>query len=290
MAKIKLILTMVIFGTIGLFVRYIPLSSPVIALVRGVVGTIFLLTAVRISGKNVSKEAVRRNLALLVLSGGAIGINWILLFEAYRFTTVSTATLCYYLAPVFVILLSPVVLKERLTGKKLLCVAGALAGMVMISDVMQGQEGGRDFTGILLGMGAAVFYACVILLNKFLKGISSYDSTVVQLGASAVVILPYVLLTEQVSGPALTGTAVILLLAVGIIHTGIAYWLYFSSLPDLDGQTIAVFSYVDPAAAILLSALFLGETMDGWSFAGAALILGSALLNEWKGKKHELDH
>lgn len=291
MAKIKLILAMVIFGTIGIFVRYIPLPSPVIALVRGVVGTIFLLAAVRISGKTVSKEAVRRNLTLLILSGGAIGINWILLFEAYRYTTVATATLCYYLAPVFVILLSPVLLKERLTGRKLVCVAGALAGMVMISGVMQGQEsGGRDFTGILLGMGAAVFYACVILLNKFLRGISSYDSTVVQLGASAAVILPYVLLTEQVSGLALTGPAVILLLAVGIIHTGIAYWLYFSSLPDLDGQTIAVFSYVDPAAAILLSALFLGETMDGWSFAGAALILGSTLINEWKGKRHELDH
>lgn len=319
MGKIKLISAMAIFGTIGLFVRNIPLPSSVIALVRGAVGTIFLFITAAASHRRISGAAVRKNLVLLVLSGAAVGINWILLFEAYRYTTVATATLCYYLAPVFVVLLSPVVLKEKLTRRKLFCVIAALLGMAMISGVFQGgQIAGRDFTGILFGTGAAVFYAGVILMNKFLKDIPSGDSTMVQLGAAALVLLPYVLLTEGnawiagnvgaagsigvVDGiqtadsmiaagsigaaagvrSTVTISAVLLLMVVGILHTGIAYRLYFSSVAELDGQTIAVFSYIDPVVAIILSALVLGEAMDGWGAAGAVLILGSTLYSEWK--------
>lgn len=301
MAKLKLILAMVIFGTIGLFVRQIPLSSTMIAMVRGAVGAVFLLIMSGISRQPVSGESVKKNLLVLILSGSAIGINWILLFEAYRYTTVATATLCYYLAPVIVTLLSPIVLKEKLTGRKVVCAAAALLGMVMVSGVLTsgpvvpgssgeavgpGSPGAAgNFTGILFGIGAAAFYAAVILLNKFLKDIDSKDSTVVQLAAAALVLLPYLLGTESVSLAGMPGQALVLLLVVGILHTGIAYRMYFSAVADLSGQTIAIFSYMDPVVAILLSALVLGEHMDGWSVMGAALILGSTFYSEWKGRQ-----
>lgn len=286
MAKLKMILAMVIFGTIGLFVRQIPLSSTMIAMVRGAVGAIFLLIISGISRQPVSGESVKKNLLVLVLSGAAIGINWILLFEAYRYTTVATATLCYYLAPVIVTLLSPLVLGERLTGRKVVCAAAALLGMVMVSGVLKsGPVGTGNFTGILFGIGAAVFYAAVILLNKFLKGIDSKDSTIIQLATAALVLLPYLLGTESVSFAGIPGTALVLLLVVGILHTGIAYRLYFSAVADLKGQTIAIFSYMDPVVAIFLSALVLGEHMDSWSVMGAVLILGSTFYSEWKGRR-----
>lgn len=286
-AKLKLMSAMLTFGTVGIFVRHIPLPSSVIALVRGAVGTLFLLLVVTISGKRISREAVRRNFWVLAVSGVAIGINWILLFEAYRYTTVAVATLCYYLAPVFVILLSPIVLKEKLTKKKLFCVIGALSGMVLISGVLNGGiGGGTALKGILFGVGAGAFYACVILMNQFLKEISSFDSTIIQLSAAAGSLLPYVLLTESVSTLTLTGTAALFLLAVAVVHTGIGYCLYFSSLAELDGQTAAIYSYIDPVVAVLLSAFLLHESMDAWSVAGAVLILGSTLASEIKLRRN----
>ncbi len=298
-SRIKFITAMLIFGTIGIFVRHIGLPSSLIALVRGAVGSVFLLLVMAGSGKKLSAVAIRSNGIWLVLSGAAIGINWILLFESYRYTTVSIATLCYYMAPVFVMALSPVILKEPLTARKVICILAAFAGMLLISGLLPiegkaaaetvseavsgsgaASAAGRNTLGILLGIGAAAFYASVMLMNKFLKNISSYDTTVVQLASASLVLLPYICFTENLGSVSWTWGTVGLLAVVGIVHTGFAYWIYFSSMKDLPGQTIALLSYIDPATAILLSVFLLGETMNLASVIGAALILGAALVGE----------
>ena len=280
-AKFHIILSMLIFGTIGIFVRYVALPSSVIALVRGVVGTLFLLIFSRFRKTPLSREAIGKNLKLLILSGVAIGFNWILLFEAYRYTTVATATLCYYLAPVFVILASPFLVKESLTLRKILCVITALIGMVFVSGVLETSLSGSDeLLGILCGVGAAVLYASVVLMNKKLTDIPGFDRTIVQLAAAAVSLLPYVLITERGTSIALSPLPIILLLVVGIVHTGFAYTLYFGSIKELPAQTSALFSYIDPVSAIILSALFLGERLTVFSTIGAVLVLGSTLLSE----------
>lgn len=285
-AVMKLSFAMLIFGSIGVFCRYIPLPSAWMACVRGVVGTLFLLGVVAVSKKRADIKAIRKNLFPLFLSGAAIGINWILLFEAYRYTTVAVATLCYYMAPVLVILLAPLLLKERMTGKKSLCAAVAVLGMLFVSGIFEGgATAGSNGKGILFGLGAAMFYAAAMLTNKFLKDISSYDRTIMQLGIAAVVVLPYAFFTSGVQGfTALTMPQILLLLAVGIIHTGVAYWLYFGSMEHLSGQTIAVYSYIDPAFAVVLSIVVLREETGVFGIIGAVLILGSTLLSEWKGK------
>ena len=280
LGRAKLILAMTIFGTIGIFVKYIPLPSSMIAFVRGFVGVAFLLLVTLIKRTKISFKDIKRNLLLLCISGAFIGINWILLFEAYRYTTVATATLCYYMAPIFVTIASPFVLKEKLTVKKVLCVFMALIGMVFVSGIMGTDSLHISVPGILCGVGAAFFYACVILLNKHLKDISSYDMTMTQLLVAAIVILPYVLLTEDISAMSLDAPALICLLLVGIVHTGFAYMIYFSSIASLKAQTVAIFSYIDPVVAIILSALVLKEKMGIYGAIGAVLILGSTLLSE----------
>ncbi|MGN1334497.1 MAG: DMT family transporter [Anaerovoracaceae bacterium] len=287
-AKIKITAAMVTFGTIGILVRYIPLPSSIIALVRGVLATIFLL-AVMAGGKRwPDKTAITRNLVLLLISGALIGFNWILLFEAYNYTSVAVATLCYYLAPVFVIIASPFVLEEKLSMKKTLCVIAALAGMVLVSGVIQNYASGGNtenlnLTGVLLGIGAGALYATIILMNKKLKDISSYDTTVMQLAAASIVLVPYCLLTVDMGALEVTPVSAVLLLIVGIVHTGIAYVLYFGSIKELPAQTVAIFSYIDPILAVLLSALLLKESMDMLSILGAILILGSTFVSEMKG-------
>ena len=280
-AKRDLIFSVSVFGTIGIFVRWIGLPSSVIALVRGAVGAVFLLLLARFRHAPIDRAALRRRWQLLLLSAAMMSFNWITLFEAYRYTTVATATLCYYMAPIFVTLISPVLLKERLTARKLLCVFLALAGMVFVSGVPQsGLPGPSEAKGILLALCSAALYAGVILINKYLAGVPAYDRTLLQLACAAAVMIPYILLTEDLSAMSVTPLGAVLLLIVAVFHTGWCYALYFGSMTVLSAQTVALFSYIDPIVAILLSALLLREPL-GWSgILGAALVLGSTLVSE----------
>ena len=280
-AKRDLIFSVSVFGTIGIFVRWIGLPSSVIALVRGAVGAAFLLLLARFRHVPIDRAALRSRWQLLLLSAAMMSFNWITLFEAYRYTTVATATLCYYMAPIFVTLISPVLLKERLTARKLLCVFLALAGMVFVSGVPQsGLPGPSEAKGILLALCSAALYAGVILINKYLAGVPAYDRTLLQLACAAAVMIPYILLTEDLSAMSVTPLGAVLLLIVAVFHTGWCYALYFGSMTVLSAQTVALFSYIDPIVAILLSALLLREPL-GWSgILGAALVLGSTLVSE----------
>ena len=284
-ATFKLTLSMVIFGTIGIFRRYIPLPSSLVAMTRGLIGMLFLLLVMVLRKRGMNRTAVRRKFAMLCLSGAAIGVNWILLFEAYNYTSVATATLCYYLAPMFVILASPLVVGERLTAKKMICVLAALLGMVFVSGVLEAGGGSSDLKGVLLGLGAAVLYASVVLMNKQLGDVPAYDRTIVQLGSSAAVLLPYVLLTEDIGALTFTPGTIGLLLVVGVVHTGMAYAMYFGSLMQLKAQTAAILSYIDPVVAVLLSALVLREHMSLLSGLGAILVLGAAVVSELPSRR-----
>ena len=284
-SKLAIIASMTIFGTIGIFRKYIPLPSSLIAMVRGYVGAIFLLLVILCKKEKINWEAIKKNLLLLIVSGGLIGFNWILLFESYQYTTVATATLCYYMAPIFVILVSPFLFKEKLTGKKAVCVAVALAGMVLVSGILDAGFAISELKGVIFGLGAAVLYASVIVINKFIKNISAYDKTILQLASAAIVVTPYVFLTEDVSALTFAPLALVMLAVVGIIHTGIAYFLYFGSMDNLKAQTIALFSYIDPVVAILLSAFVLREGFTIAGIIGAVLVLGSTLISEMPEKK-----
>ena len=287
-AKLELIASMFIFGTIGIFVRHIPLPSSMIALVRGFVGAFFVLLFVYLKKSKLDKTAIKKNFVMLALSGAFIGINWILLFESYNYTTVATATLCYYMQPIFVILASPILLKEKLTVKKVVCVAVALIGMVFVSGVLQtGIPALSEAKGILYGLGAACFYATVVLMNKKITDISAYDKTIMQLGMGAIVLSPYVMLTQDFGAAtvSMTPSLWLLLLFVGLVHTGVAYALYFDSMKDLKAQTLAIFSYIDPIVAIILSALLLKESMGLYGVIGAVLVLGSTFISEMPEKE-----
>lgn len=269
---------MLVFGTIGLFVKNIGFPSSFISFARALTGSIFIALFMLFSGHGLDKKSVLKNLKLLIPSGIAMAFNWICLFEAYRFTGVAVGTLCYYMAPVIVVILSPVFLKEKLTAINVTSVLAAVVGAVLISGVVSGSA--KSAKGILFGLAAAALYSTVVMINKFVKNLSPIETTFVQLSTAAVTMIPYILLTEDVTTFVFDRRSVIFTLIVGVFHTGIVYMIYFSSVQKIPAQTTAVFSYIDPVTAIILSAVVLGERLDAVQLIGTFLILAATLFNE----------
>ncbi|MBQ9007918.1 MAG: EamA family transporter [Clostridia bacterium] len=284
------ICSMLIFGTIGIFRRFIPLPSASLACVRGILGGLFLLAFVRIRGQGMPLRIPSRSFLLLVLTGALIGINWILLFEAYNYTTVAVATLCYYMQPTITILLATLLFREKLTARKAVCAALSVLGMVLVSGVIGDRTGNAGhFRGILLGLGAACFYACVVILNKKIRDVSAYPRTIVQLLSAGLVMIPYLWMTGGFGGTGMGPAEILLLLVVGIVHTGIAYALYFGGMEGLSVQSVATLSYIDPVSALLFSAVLLHEPLSPLNLIGAVMIIGAAMANEMQPPRRKRD-
>jgi len=285
---LRLLSAILLFGTIGVFRQFTPLPSSLLSMSRGLIGAAFLFLFMLLSRKKISLAAVKKNLLLLVISGAMIGANWILLFEAFRYTTIPIATLCYYMAPVFVILASPLVLKEKLTKTKLLCTAVALVGIVLV--VFGSDDGSSDaanhLIGILCGLGAAALYAGDILINKTVDGVTAEERTLVQLAAAGIVCIPCTFLLDDFSDAEFTALSITMLIVMGVVHTGIAYTLYFGSMKQLPAQTVALLSYLDPVTSVILAVwLIPGSILSAMGWIGAVLVLGAAVVSELPHKQ-----
>ncbi len=277
-----LVASMLIFGTVGVLRRYIPLPSAVLAFARGILGGLFLFLYAAVSPKGRGEKLPPGVFGRAVLTGAFIGINWMLLFEAYNHTSVAVATLCYYMQPTLVILLSPFFFNEKLTPVKGICAAVSVFGMALVSGVF-GTSQTADTKGVLLGLGAACFYAAVVIMNKKTGAADPYRKTAVMLLSAGAVMIPYILLAGEVPEIQAVSGAVVPVLIMGIVHTGFAYALYFGSMSGLRMQTVAVLSYIDPVSALFFSALLLGEPLTLLNMAGAVLIIGAALISETAG-------
>lgn len=280
--KFKIMTSMIVWGSLGLFVRNINLTSIEISFFRAFLGSIFLIVFALISRERLDRKSLKRNILYLLLSGIALGINWAALFQAMKYTTVSIATLSYYFAPIFIVLFSAIILKEKMSLKNLLCIVVSLVGLFMILR-FGSKEKAEDYNhilGISFGLFGALLYAIIVILNKFIKDLSPIQITLSQLIISTIVLLPIVLRKGLGDLASLSINSWILLLILGVVHTGLAYLLYFPSLKDVKGQTIALVSYLDPITAIFLSTIILKESMTLVQLLGGGLILFSAYANE----------
>lgn len=279
-AKVNIIFSMAAFGTIAIFVKNIPLSTGEISLFRAVIGLIAIFIYQLFSGNRIILGEIKKDLPLLFVSGVAMGFQWVLLFQAYRYTTVSLATLSYYFAPVLLIVLSALFLKEKLTIKQIICFVMATLGLVMIIGTGGAETSGTNMIGILYGVGAAVLYAMVLFLNKLIKNVTGMDRTMIQFIAAVTVLTPYVITTTGIHILEIDTIGLMNLLILGAFHTGFIYCLFFSSIKDLKGQEAAILSYVDPLVSIVVSVVALRESISLLQIIGGAMILGFTLINE----------
>lgn len=280
-AKALLASSFLIWGTVGIFVKFIPLNSGVVAFDRSIVGLIFLLLVKLFMKSKVDFKAMRGSVLLLCVNGALLGLNWILLFESYNFTSVATSTICYNMGPMIVVALSPLVFKEKLTLTKAVCVVTALFGVMCVSGLFEEKEAGsRGAVGVVLGLSAAVIYALTVIVNKKLERINPMDKAIVQFMSSSAVMLVYSLVTTSEGELSFTLDTIILLLIVGVVHTGVAYTVYFKALPNVTSQNVALFAYIDPVVAVVLSGVVLKEKLSFFTVLGAVMVVLSAVFSE----------
>ena len=284
-ARLQLIFTMLLFGTIGALSRFINMPSSIICLGRAFFGVITILILLAMRRERPDAEAIRRNIGWLLLSSVLMCCNWICQFEAYKYTTIATSTLCYYMQPVFYILIGAVMFREKLTAKRMGCVAVAFCGMIMVSGVIQAGFHISELKGAIFGVSGGFFYAMVVLINKYMKDISPVNTTIMQLALVSVIMLPYSAATGAFAEVNVTITGIICLLILGVLHTGIGYIIYFDAVNKLPTQTVGILSYIDPVEAVLLSAFFLREPITIYTVIGAVMILGAAAVSELAGDK-----
>lgn len=285
-AALSLSVSMLIFGSVGLIRNLIPLPSGAIAMLRGLIGALCLVPFLRKRREGLSATLrERKTMLMTLLSGVLLGFNWMLLFEAYRYTSVAIATLSYYMAPVFVILALPSITRTRLTPRQWLCAVTAVCGMVLLSDVLTDTAGVGKLKGVLLGLGAACLYAAIILISRFFPAKDAFAGTVIRVGTAGIVLIPYVLTAEPVSFEGMSLMTLLLLAVICVIHTGLAYLLYFGAVGSLSPLTTALMSYIDPVTAVLLSALILKEALGPVTVIGAVLLLGAVIILELPAKR-----
>ena len=284
-SRLMLIASMAIFGTMAPFVRSIGVTSGELALYRAILAASLIGVFLLVTRQKIPFAGIKKELLLLLLSGMAMGFNWILLFEAYKYTTVSIATLSYYFAPVLVTAVSAILFREKLTGKQIFCFVMSTLGIVLVTGIGSLAAGGKNAIGIFFGLGAAVLYATCILINKFIKNVDGIHRTFLQFLAAIVVVSPYVLMTSGITIGNLDALGWVNLLIVGFFHTGVTYCMYFTALKHVTGQQVAILSYIDPLVAVLISVTILGESMTAVQALGGAMILGFTLWNELPAKK-----
>ncbi|MGM0410083.1 MAG: DMT family transporter [Bacillota bacterium] len=271
MAYLQIILAMVIWGSVGIFARFIPFSSKIIVFYR-VFFAFISLAIYLIIKKDIKIDLKENNLKVILLAGVFLALNWLFFFKAIKTTTIAKATISYYTSPIILNILAIIILKEKLKRKTLISLILGFLGMIFI--IYNGKDlTGGQFVGILYGLTAAFFYAFFSITNKKINNLGAIKATFIQSGVATISFIPFIL---PITVPDLK--SIFLLLVMGILHTALALILYLSGLKKIKAQDVGVLSYVDPLSAVLLAALLLGEIPTILTTLGAVLVLLSGYI------------
>lgn len=278
----KYILSNLLFGFNGVVASYILLHSTQIVLLRTALGSLSLLVLFLVGGGRFTFLRKKASFLFLVLSGVAMGTSWMFLYEAYDRIGVSIGTLLYYCGPVIVMVTSPLLFRERLTVGKVAGFALVLVGVLLVNG--RAVSSGMDLWGIGCGLLSAVTYAVMVICNKKASDIGGLENPTLQLLVSFATVA-LILTLRQGLGMSITAESILPIAVLGLLGTGLGCYWYFSSLGALRAQTVAAFGYLELLSAVVFSAMFLGERMDLLQWLGGGLIVGGAVLGEWKKKK-----
>ncbi len=272
------IFSLFLAGTNGIAASFMSLSSYEIVFLRCVLAFLMLLALYLILYKgHFTFFHHPRALILMILSGFSMGANWMFLYEAYDEIGVTLATLACYCGPIIVMLLSPLLFRERLTLPKLAGFAVVLVGIVLVNG--QVFLAGNSGWGLFCGLMTMITYACMVIFNKFATEINGIENSLILFFVSTLTVAVF-LISQQGLTLSISASDWPPILYLGLLSTGVGNHLFFTCMKRLPAQTVSVCGYLEPLVAVILSALILHESLSPAQFIGAACILGGALFCE----------
>ena len=276
-AYFKYIFALLLFGSNGIVASYIDLSSYEIVLLRTLIGSLLLIAIFFLTREKLTFYRHKRQFACLTLSGVAMGASWVFLYEAYSQIGVSLASLTYYCGPVIVMMLSPILFKEKLTKTKIISFVAVLIGIFLVNGTAFSND--KNMWGIFCGLMSALCYSFMVIFNKKAKNITGLENSLLQLFISFITVAIFILI-KQGYNIQIPQSSIIPILILGLINTGIGCYFYFSSIGRLPVQTVAICGYLEPLSAVIFSVIFLKEIMLPIQVIGAILIIGGAIYGE----------
>ncbi len=276
-AFVKYVCALLLFGLNGIVASHIALNSYEIVFLRTLIGSVLLISVFLLGKGRFHWKEQRRDTVFIVLSGIATGASWMFLYEAYQQVGVSFASLLYYCGPVIVMILSPLIFKERLTMPKIVGFLIVLVGIAIVNGKMAVGRG--NTWGLFCGAMSAVMYFFMVTLNKQTREIVGLKNAVLQLTVSFLAVAVFVGIKQAfvIHVPVSSWPWILVL---GLVNTGIGCYLYFSPLSELPVQTVAVCGYLEPLSAVVFATLLLGEKMSAFQYIGAVCIIGGAMIGE----------
>lgn len=277
---IKYISSLLLFGSNGIIAEQTSLPSAEIVFWRTMIGSLLLIAFFAAGRRKPVCVKYRIDFFMIILSGIAMGLSWIFLYEAYARIGVSLSSLAYYCGPVIVMILSPFLFQEKLTAQKVTGFGLVLLGVVLTNGTVSGNI---DHIGIFCGLMSALMHSLMVIFSKKAGQIRGLENSMIQLAVSFLTVAVYIAGWSELT--LTTGSADLpWIIILGLFNTGIGCWLYFSSIEYLSVQSVSVLGYLEPLSAVLLAVLILHERMTVLQWGGAALIIGGALAGEKKFK------
>ena len=272
----KYILALLLFGSNGVVASHIALTSYEIVWLRTLIGSLLLIVLFLLNKGRFTFLQKKTDFLFLAASGAAMGISWMFLYEAYQQIGVSLSSLLYYCGPVIVMVLSPILFREKLTAPKITGFLLVVVGVILVNGRVA--ESGESRWGLFCGAMSAVMYAVMVICNKKASRITGMENSTLQLTISFLTVAVIVGARQGITLE-ITAESWPWILFLGLINTGIGCYFYFSSIGSLPVQTVAICGYLEPLSAVLFSVLLLNESMTLPQILGAGLIIGGALLD-----------
>lgn len=287
MNRIKLVFVMIIWGSLGVFTRSIPLSALSLSFLRALIALPILFIVMKMKKANKVKCSL---LKPYIISGVLLGFGWLTLFYGFKHTSISSAVIIYNMCPVYVIIAAPIVLKETISKIQIAVIFISFLGLFLI--IGHNLTEGYGYMGLILSAISGMLYATIVLINRSIKvRVDNQTATFVQIFTAMTVLLPFVLFEGNIfTVVRLDALAVIYTILLGILHTGMAYTMFFSIYEHMKSVEIVSFSFLEPLFGILFSVIFVGERLTLLQTFGGILILGSTYIGEiFKDRKLSKD-